>query len=371
MESPAPLRPGLAATLVLGAVSLGISLLAAELVVRIFLADRVSTEKVDEQLRERSIAALVRPSQDPALYYELRPDLDTTFRGRHVFTSDSSYRISRAAFEGGASALEGAVQVALVGDSTAFGWGVEYEDTYGEQFRRRMQERTGAEIDLRNYSVPGYNASQETIVFLERAAERPPDLVILHHDHNDAEATGELYPPNYFPAEYGDNPLNSALLKLGVRETRALWNRLARVLEGRGDEFLGGARVGGPLYEEHLMARRRLLEEANRLGAPVVMVLFHAAVEPDPDWRKGEEYRLLHRALEEKLRALGFRVLDLYPLYQDWLARNQWPDMTPWWVTPDDAHPNREGHAFIAEALVELVRADSALAAVFSSDSLD
>ena len=43
-----------------------------------------------------------------------------------------------------------AVRVALIGDSTAFGWGVEYESIYGEILRRELEKNLGAPVALRN-----------------------------------------------------------------------------------------------------------------------------------------------------------------------------------------------------------------------------
>ena len=62
---------------------------------------------------------------------------------------------------------------------------------------------------------------------------------------------------------------------------------------------------------------------------------------------------------------MGYRVLDLYPLYQAVLRQRGWADLSPWWrsVKPLDGHPNAEGHRFIAQRLLDYILADAELSA--------
>lgn len=85
-----------------------------------------------------------------------------------------------------------------------------------------MERLTAARIEVRHYSVPGYNAQQELRMFQTRIKPYRPDCIILHRDHNDAEPTAKLMGAASMPVEYGDNPLRSALLKWSVRRLRQL-----------------------------------------------------------------------------------------------------------------------------------------------------
>lgn len=115
--------------------------------------------------------------------------------------------------------------MAALGDSTAFGWGVEYEASFPEIFRQRMEALSGKSIELRNYAVPAYNSEQESRLFTQRVLRSySPNLLILSYDHNDPEpAVGTFL--GAAPPEYGDNPLHSTLGKYVLRKARERWTR--------------------------------------------------------------------------------------------------------------------------------------------------
>jgi len=230
-----------------------------------------------------------------------------------------------------------------------------------------MEALSERPVELRNYSVPGYNARQELAVLMSRVVPYKPDLIILHHDHNDAQDTGHAYPYDYFPPEYGDNFLGSAVFKLLIRKGAAVGKRISRYWNEESTEYLGGYAISGPLYDDHLVARRKFVLEADRNEIPVVAVIFNAEVEAKENWREAPEYLLLNKKISDELGGMGFMVMDLYPVYQSMLSRNNWPDLRRWWISEDelDAHPNPEGHAFIAEALIRFVRRNAEALASF------
>jgi lysophospholipase L1-like esterase len=334
--------------LLLAAASLVFALLMAEVAIRVLAPEKFDTELLRAKLEENSVRALIEPSEDPELYYELQPDLQIDYRGSRVVTGPDRYRIA----DGPPSPKPADVRIALIGDSSSFGFRVDYEDSYPGMFRRHLERETGRRIELRNYSVPGYNAKQELQVFRSKVLPFEPDLLILHHDHNDAQLTGHGFPPTFIWPEYGDNPLHSALLKWALRRWQA--SRHSRgIQEGeRENEFLDGYITDGPLYEDLLEARRALSDELRAAGVPAIAVIFNSAIRAEDDFETGERYLKLHKRMGDHLEGLGFYVLDLYPLYQSKLKEAGWSDLSEWWVDESDAHPNREGHRFIADALL-------------------
>ncbi len=124
-----------------------------------------------------------QPSQDPAIYYELKPNVRMKFCGGLIVTGPEQYRIPSQP----RVISPEAVRVAVIGDSSSFGWGVDYEDTYADIVCKGLSRITDVDIDLRNYSVPAHNSAQQLRVLQTRVASFGPDLVILHHDNNDAD----------------------------------------------------------------------------------------------------------------------------------------------------------------------------------------
>jgi len=353
--------------LLLGSLVLVSSLIACTLIgealTRIFLKRHVDTELLRANLDQTNIKVLIQPNEDPDLMYELRPGMDIMFQGSRVVTDISGVRVGSKLSD----SPDNAIRIALIGDSTAFGWRVNYEDTFGERLRQALQRSTAVQVDLRNFSVPGYNASQEYRTFVVKVMPYRPHLLIVHHDHNDSQRTGAGYPPNYFSPEYGDNALHSSLLKFALRQTRTLRNRWGKRSESDSHEYVDGYYVSGPLYEAHLESRSALARDAKSFGIPTVVVIFNAGVEADDDYENSDRYLRLHKQLAQRLEGMGLYVLDLYPHYQNMLKELGWRDLSRLWIDSDDRHPNPEGHEFISGVLLQFLRDQPELYSVFTN----
>ncbi len=334
--------------------SLLLSLAAGEMYVRLFRSDLVDSNVLRERLKEGSIAQLIRPTTSPGLVYELIPNNSARLLASQVVTGPDGYRIDSDAAPAAASVSRS--RIAFVGDSSSFGWGVEYRQTYPELFRSRIETRLESSVELRNYSVPGYNSEQELALFQQKIAPDTPDVLFVHHDANDSDPVGLGFgmTADYLAPEYGDNMLASALLKLVRRQLRIRQNQRAFEYDNK-VTVMAGSIVGGSLYDRHLKALESLSATAKSLNLPVVAILFNGRVAIDDNYRDSEIYQVQHRGLQQRLEASGFLVFDLFPFYQEQLRQFGWKDLTPAWRSPSDAHPNPHGHRMIAEALTTYV----------------
>jgi lysophospholipase L1-like esterase len=329
-------------------------LLCGEFAVRSFRKQEVDTERLRADLKANSIAAIVKNSDDVVLGFELIPGKVCEFKNATVSISPGGYRCSAH----NVSNPPPEIRVAVLGDSTAFGWGVEYGSSYAEVFRQRMEMLSGKVVELRNYAVPAYNSEQESRLFTQRVLRSyPPDLVILGYDHNDPEpALSPLL--GVLPPEYGDNPLHSMLWKYVLRKARQRWTRLQSFGINRHTfvkNMVGRFIVGGPLYDRHLQALRQIADEARKRAIPVVAVIHNPFVVFDPQFERSPDYILLSQRISTNLCGLGFHVLDLTPRYQEKMKAEGVPNLTGSWLSPQDCHPNPAGHEFIAECLVQCV----------------
>ncbi len=345
--------------LLLGAVT--VSLLVGEGIVRIFLKDEVDNALILKRLRAQSVKNFLQAAEDPLIYYELKPEVSLNFCGGLIVTGPEGYRIPSRPRR----VPPNAVRVAVIGDSSSFGWGVDYEESYPELFCRRISARTGAAIDLRNYSVPAYNSVQECQVFKTRVVPFKPDLLIVHHDNNDS-LPRHVFRVGLHPT-YGDNFLHSALIKYVMR--KALRDMSLPDFDRGKHEFVGSYAVAGPGFDRHMKALREISDGARSMNLPVVAVLFNADVKAREDYRSAPDYVRLHQRLTHDLGELGWFVLDLYPHYQKYMREHGWQDLKPWWLTtvkPIDRHPNAQGHQFIAGRLVDFVLDQPEVMKVFS-----
>lgn len=80
---------------------------------------------------------------------------------------------------------ENTYRIALIGDSFAFGFGVSFSDTFGEQLSRILNDQSDTKYEVLNFGVNGYNTIQEKSVLTNVALKYNPDMVILFPVSND------------------------------------------------------------------------------------------------------------------------------------------------------------------------------------------
>ncbi len=326
--------------------------LATEVAFRIYFHGTLATEYLQQEVNATWLGDFTQPSANTALRYELKPGVDVNWGGVRVVTStDGTQRIASAH----APPAHPALKIAVLGDSSSFGWGVPYEQTYGELLRQLLEQRLGQPVEVRNYSVPGYNTAQERVVFESYVLPWKPDLLILHHDFNDADPI-EGKPLNYMAADYGDNPLRSVAIKWFLRGIyQRQINRVMWVPEDpqHPTQVYAHYRCAGPLYEQHLRDLAAIAQEATRHHIRLLAFIFNPWLQRQTDFEQDPFYTLLHQPLARALQSDGFTVVDSYPLYQQVMASNGWENLSPLWVGPKDAHPSASGHGFIARVLFE------------------
>lgn len=346
------------------AVSTAIALILCELAVRLYCA-----EEIDSQLQRRKIetrhqmAGIAEPSHDPGLLFELKRNYYYGWIDVLVATNaDSPTRF--ATFH--PPPADPAFRIALLGDSTSFGHGLQYESSYAAVLRVMLEEKLGIPIELRNYSVPTYNSAQERILFEREVLPWNPDLVILHYDHNDASPP-TTDPYTMIPPEFGENALHSAFFKFARRKMRRFRLEITHKLAERRDAALaqftepispdtGPFRYSGPRYDRHLDEIRRIGEGARRAGIPAVAMINDWGLTPHDDPADDPHFSLLHPALLELLDDSGFLILDSYPRLQALMKNSGWKDMKPFWLDGwDVAHPNESGHFFFAQQLYDFI----------------
>lgn len=83
----------------------------------------------------------------------------------------------------------GVLRVAVMGDSTAFGWGVNDGQDLPSQMERSLRPRSKKRVEMMNAAQPGYSTSQLSVLFHETVAAYQPDVVLFfppQHDHTPA-----------------------------------------------------------------------------------------------------------------------------------------------------------------------------------------
>lgn len=146
---------------------------------------------------------------DPELQFKLKPN----FRGKQVATEFSvSVRTDSSGFrndqEFHREKTPGTYRILGLGDSFAFGWGVEENQTYLNVLARRLEQQFGQKVEVMNLAVWGYGTLQEIEVF-HRFKSYHPDLITL-----------EFYARNAFVPESGNDLVDNYYFDVWLKSPR-------------------------------------------------------------------------------------------------------------------------------------------------------
>lgn len=339
-------------TLALLVVSLAVSLVLGELVLRVALPfDR----KQGHYMRARNVfqfdASRVR--YDPLLGYANRPDLTVEFSNREfrtrVRTNSEGYRDDEASLRD--------PDVLLLGDSFGFGWGVEE----AEGLEKQLERLSGGRV--LNLSVSGYGTLQQVLQLERLAATR---------DLTGATAVFAFYPndlDDYTVQPRGGDPIvdltldGRGMASRGVEEyeewlagsraklnrgifrvsyvadlTRQLARRIGREVASALERFGVGTESGPELEDDHFVTFEATLARLRRLAEAESLRVVFAYVPTIRDLDGSSDPELL-AGVERAVRAAGFEQVDL----RDALAPEDY--------FPYDAHWRASGHRRAAAAI--------------------
>lgn len=246
-----------------------------------------------------------------------------------------------------------------IGDSVAFGWEVNYEETYGQQFEQMLNERDdGLQYEVINAGVPGWTLEMERDFLLQEGLDYEPDMILL-----DITLVNDVYGKGPAVSENPD-------LFAWLRDHTHSWPFLTT-------------------QARFLMARQRGPEAIPVLNPPQEASAYYPLDEDNPTWdRIWEPILAIHeiaqehdirlvvvafptafqlnsaahpdtpqRVLASRTAAAGIEYIDLLPVYgavceeagidacegyENLLFADVW------------MHPNALGHQLVAEALNEI-----------------
>ena len=176
-------------------VALGIAIAVAEFVVRLLDPFGASYHTETIRYRNECLRLVARPDHPEDLdgvLIEHRPGVRVPFRRFTVSINDSGLRGPEVAVP----KPPGTWRALFLGDSVAFGWGVEDEDTFVRRIERDWSARgagTATQYEAANGGHLLFDTTQEA-AFLERTGWRlEPDAVLLVYVVNDVDSSRAVY----------------------------------------------------------------------------------------------------------------------------------------------------------------------------------
>lgn len=273
---------------------------------------------------------------------ELRPNFETLWQGAQVKTNSRGFRGPEFG-----EPEDGVLRIALVGDSFAFGSGVDWEDTLGVRLEFALAS-LGQRAVVLNCGVPGYNIGNVAANVEAYVLGFQPDIVVylafandvdppLHYGEIDPEKVRDVYKPF---------PLRSAFLEWCSMNTRDALAKLGINMSRNQPEWQAAfyAGEGGKRMRAGLGRLKALCEAAGvRLVMAIHPFLLEAARNP---------FLPVEQGMARDGDALGLEVVRLERALEGCDRRALWADPIY------DSHPNGEANALSAAWLAGALLVD-------------
>jgi lysophospholipase L1-like esterase len=284
--------------------------------------------------------------RDPDCLWVPRPDNPITRPPIGVEGSDE--RVNEHGFRGPAIPRErtpGTLRVATLGDSSTFGFGVVWEDTYTARLARELGHE-GVACEVLNAGVVGYSAVQGRERYRHDVRPWRPDVVVAAFGAiNDAVAMPVDDERKLERMRADPDDLALALRERWRTFQLAAWlgGRLDRRLDGGDDEDEPerAARVPLDAFERAL---RELAELVRADGAELVLLSMPRKPSAEEGWPALPGYTA---TVERVAREEGLALADAFTAFRTA------PDAQSLFL--DDYHPSPSGHARVAEILARAV----------------
>lgn len=296
-----------------------------EIVIRVYLA--MHTVYDVEMTRYALLAKTA--SSNPRIGHVHKPNASATLMNVPVQINSDGLRDHEHAV-----ARDDRYRIVLLGDSFAFGWGVQESENFKSVLERLLNQRRPTEII--NFGIGNYNSEQEVNLFLEKGLKYHPDKVVVFFFINDAEPMQQ--------------PSGLAFLYHSQLVTY-VWSKIHALMSDYGDQihnykgyYADLYRSDSPGWSKAREAFLRLRDVCREHGIELQVVLI-------PELHELQNYPFAdqHRLVASFLSDNGIPVLDLAPLFKDQT------EPTKLWVSPDDAHANALGHELIANYSADFI----------------
>lgn len=283
-----------------------------------------------------------RPSGIPGLVYELNPG--STRRVPVIKQAPMTIEINQHGMRGKAvlrAKPTGWSRIAVLGDSTTFGYGVEASETYSAVLETLIRSK-GQRCEVLNFGVTGYNTRDEAIQLEHRVMAFEPDMLILGYNLNDPDTDHHTNGRVFFAApKWWEHSHLTRMLN-------HLWWRQRRSRLGEGNLFRFLHATGQPNWAIVEDGFASIAATASGQQIPVLVVTFPTGEVP----RDPENYRYadLHQQVAAEATKHGFEVLDLVRTFAE-MRRRSLSYRLP------HEHPNVAGHRAAALAIQERIDA--------------
>jgi lysophospholipase L1-like esterase len=244
-----------------------------------------------------------------------------------------------------------------LGDSFAWGVGVEFEDAYPQRVERALNRR-GEPWEVVNLALPGMNTAMQAAQLRDVGLAYGPDVVVLGYVLNDAEDTQAMAERQARYAEEWrqrrEEKRRRRIAGPPLHERSALFRWVRARVEATGanrrsiEDYVLMYRDDEPGWLAAQRALRDMGEACRSRGVPLVVLVFPKLALPSRGMSLDERYPFaaIHAKIARAAGDAGANVVDLFPAFRGL----RWEVLVADGV--DDEHPNEIAHRIAARSLV-------------------
>jgi len=236
----------------------------------------------------------------------------------------------------------GTRRLVVMGDSFAWGAGIEYEDTWAQRLERGLTRRHGQRWEAVNPALPGLSATDYAAQLPAEALAYSPNVVVLGWVLNDAETKEQMKARERgYSLEEGRQPslLDASALARFVRARLAA----TRAARERTSYHSGLYRDSDPGWQEARRSLKSIGAQLRERGVPWIVAIFPLFGNPLDE---RYPFSLAHAKVAQAAAESGAKVIDLLPAY-----RGLRPELLVVNGAKDE-HPNEIAHRIAASVLL-------------------
>ena len=272
----------------------------------------------------------LRPADDQAVWYELRPHIDGLFKMHPIRTNSQGLRDKEYALKKPPNTY----RVAVIGDSFTFGDGVDAEDVYHSILEKKLNGLSDSlRFEFINFGLAGYDLLNYLGTIEAKAMAYQPDLILIGFCGNNDDSLPEARQYEPFTG-YRWSEWSWAIQRFQLIRTVANYISIRRRLH---DE----ANVGDAKSLEKKEFVREMFGQFRRVktehGIPL-MVAYLSMADAAP-----EKAEMVAALCQEH----GFGFVDTSPTVE------ALDDISEYWFHDSDHHPNEKMHRIYADILLK------------------
>ena len=241
----------------------------------------------------------------------------------------------------------------VLGDSSSFGWGVDFEDSYPQQLAEKLKQLPlTSSITVENYSTPGFTSYHGQLLLEDKVKIKNGDIVLVSFGSNDSYPSLKSDSVRFQARNTMVGKISWSLNRLMIMK----WMRtLIHSLPEPRIPKTKNSRVSLEEYQKNL--GEIFQEILQRGGKPLFISVCNGGVYRDVAKQTAKSAHIPFYDFPEILKPYLSKVHDLFPekfvTYFEAYGKILEKETQLVFLFPDLCHPNAIGHGLMANALFE------------------